>query len=105
VVSFSVAQRTREVGIRMALGADRPALTALVFRDGMTLTLFGLALGAAVAIPLTRVMGSLLYGVTALDPTTLTLVPLVLGGVAGFAISIPVGRAVRVDPNVALKGE
>jgi putative ABC transport system permease protein len=103
VISYSVAQRSHEMGIRAALGASGANLRGLVFRSGMKLTLIGLAIGLAGALGLAQVMASLLFGVTARDPATLAAVAVVLTAVAALACLIPALRVTRVDPNVALR--
>jgi putative ABC transport system permease protein len=105
VIAYSVSQRTREMGIRLALGADRPSVLRLVMSQGARLTLIGLLAGLAGAAALTRVMTGMLYGVTPLDPPTFALVGLVLGLVAVLASYFPARRATRVDPVVALRAE
>jgi putative ABC transport system permease protein len=105
VMSYSVAQRTREVGIRVALGARRPTLVAWILAEGLSLTALGLAGGLLVALPMTRVMEGMLFGVGATDPVTLALSCLALTATAGLATALPVHRATRVDPNVALRSE
>ncbi len=103
VVAASVARRTREVGIRMSLGARRSDVLALVVREGMTLTGIGLALGLGLALLASQLLQGLLYGIGTHDPLTYTAVAVVLGGIALFANLIPAGRATRVEPVVALK--
>jgi len=105
VISYSIALRTQEIGIRMALGAGRPAILLMVLRKGMLLTLIGTALGVAGALVLTRWMASMLFGVSVLDPTTYVMVMVVALGAALLACSIPARRATRVDPLVALRYE
>jgi putative ABC transport system permease protein len=105
VMNYSATQRTHEVGIRMALGATRADIMRLVVGNGMLLTFIGIGLGVAVSLLLTRVMASLLFGVTATDVPTFLGVSLVLAGVALVANYIPARRATRVDPVIALRYE
>ena len=105
VIAYSVSQRTREMGIRLALGADRPSVLRLVMSQGARLTLVGLIAGLVGAAALTRVMVGMLYGVTPLDPLTFVLVGVVLSLVALLASYFPARRATRVDPVVALRAE
>ena len=105
VISYSVAQRIQELGIRAALGASKPGLLWLVLRRGLTLTLAGLVFGAGGALGLTRLMASLLYNIGAQDPMTMTAVAVLLVTVAAFACYVPARRATKVDPLVALRYE
>ena len=105
VMSYSVAQRTREIGIRMALGAQTGAVLKLAVGYGMKLVIAGLAIGLIAAFALTRVMSTLLFGVTATDPTTFTLISLLLIAVAAIASYVPARRATRVNPIIALRYE
>ena len=105
VMSYSVAQRGHEIGIRMALGAARTTVLKLVLRQGMSLVAIGLAIGIAGALALTRYLESQLFGVKPTDPVTFTLVAVVLATVALVATLVPALRATRVDPMVALRQE
>jgi putative ABC transport system permease protein len=100
-----VIQRTREFGIRLAVGATKRDVLRLVLGRAAVLVVSGLCLGMLGAVALTRVIASLLYGVTPLDPVTFAAVPLLLSAVALFASSIPAWRAARIDPMVALRYE
>ena len=103
VVSYSVVRRTREIGIRMALGAQKADLLWRVMRQGLTPALLGLGAGIIGALGLTRLLSSLLFGVKPTDPLTFIAVSLILSGVAAVACYIPARRAMRVDPMVALR--
>jgi putative ABC transport system permease protein len=105
VISYLVAQRTREMGIRLALGAQRRDLLKLVLGQGLTMTTIGVAAGLALALALTRFLSSLLFGVSANDPITFVTIALLLAGVALIASYLPARRAMKVDPITALRHE
>jgi putative ABC transport system permease protein len=105
VISYSVAQRTHEIGIRMALGADTARVMRLVLQQALDLALLGVAIGIAASFALTRLMSSLLFGVRATDPLTFACVAIVLVAVALAACYIPARRAMQVDPVIALRHE
>ena len=105
VISYLVGERTHEIGIRIALGAQRKNVLTLVLGEGMKLVLLGAAIGIAAALGLSRLMAGMLYGVSATDPLTFAAVPIVLLGVAMLACYIPARRAMRVDPMTALRYE
>jgi predicted permease len=105
LIAYLVAQRTREIGIRIALGAERRAVLGLVLREGMLLAAGGIVLGLAGAFALTRLVASMLFRVGTTDPVVFMAVPLVLAAVAALASWVPARRAARVDPMVALRSE
>jgi ABC-type antimicrobial peptide transport system permease subunit len=105
VTAHAVAQRRREIGVRMALGAEKGSVLGLIIRGGLRLTLLGVAIGLIGAFALTRYLSSLLYSVKATDPVTFLGVAVGLTGVALMACWLPARRAARVDPMVALRTE
>jgi putative ABC transport system permease protein len=105
VLAYSVAQRTQEIGLRIALGAGPREVLGMVVKQGLQLTFLGVAAGTATALALGRFLASLLYGVKPADPLTFLGVWLVLTVVALLACAIPVRRATRIDPMVALRYE
>jgi ABC-type antimicrobial peptide transport system permease subunit len=105
VVAFTVSQRTREIGIRMALGAERGAVMRMILQQGLGMVVVGLAIGVAGALALTRVMDGLLYGVGPSDPLTFVVVAVVLLAVAVAACTFPARRATAIDPLAALRSE
>jgi putative ABC transport system permease protein len=105
VLSYSIAQRTREIGMRMALGAQRRNVLWLVVGGAARLALLGIAVGIAAALALTRLMTNLLYGVPAADPATFSAMTVVLVASSLLASYVPARRAINVDPIVALRHE
>ena len=104
-VAYSVTQRTREIGIRLALGAQREDVLRLVLGQGMRMIALGLILGLMFAVGLSRLLATLLYGVQPTDPATLLIVVAVLGAAALLASYLPARRTLRVDPLEALREE
>jgi putative ABC transport system permease protein len=105
VIAYAVSQRAHELGVRVALGATGQRIASMVVRQGLMLSLAGVTVGVAVALLVTRVLGALLFGVSALDPLTFAAVPLLLVLVAIAASYIPARRAARVDPLIAMRGD
>jgi ABC-type antimicrobial peptide transport system permease subunit len=105
VITYSVTQRTQEIGIRMALGAQRGDVLRMVVGQAMVLTIAGIGVGAAGAFALTRLMTKLLFNVKPGDPLTFVAVATLLWGVAALASYVPGRRATRVDPVVALRAQ
>ena len=105
VISYLVSQRTREIGVRVALGAQRSDVLRLILGDGARLTFLGVAIGLAASLGFTRLLAKMLFGVRASDPLTLIVVTMILSAVAFLACYIPARRATRVDPMVALRYE
>jgi hypothetical protein len=105
VVSYSVAQRTREIGVRVALGARLPAIIGLVVRQGLTLAWIGAGIGLVLSLATTGVLSSILYGVGPRDPTVFAVVVCCLTLVAALASFIPARRAARIDPITSLRAE
>jgi predicted permease len=105
ILAYLVADRTHEIGVRMALGAKQGNVLRTVVRQGLTLTAVGVAVGLAGAFVVSRVMSSMVYGISTTDPLTFTVVPMMLIGVAAVACYLPAWRASRIDPMVALRHE
>ncbi len=103
VVSYAVAQRTREIGVRMALGASNRDVSGLILRRGLVLTSLGIVLGSGIALAVTRFMAVLLFGVDPVDPITFGVVALLLASIALVASYLPARRASHIDPIDALR--
>ena len=105
MVSYSVSQRTNEIGVRMALGADRLDVVRLILKQGMRLTAIGILCGLALSFAATRVLADLLYGIKPADPLTFAVVSLFLAAVAFVSCYFPARRAASIDPMQSLRAE
>jgi ABC-type antimicrobial peptide transport system permease subunit len=105
VLSYMVAERRREIGIRMALGAHRATVLAQIMKQGLVLTVTGVILGLVGALGLNRLIASMLFGIQPTDPTTLVIVTTAILLVASFACWLPAWRASRVNPSVVLRAD
>jgi ABC-type antimicrobial peptide transport system permease subunit len=105
VISYSISQRTREIGIRIALGASQQKVQGIFMRQGIVFAAIGVACGLAAAVPLTRLMSKLLFEVSPLDPATYCAVSAVLVGAALLAAYLPARQATRIEPVEALRAE
>ena len=104
-IAYTVSQRTKEIGIRIALGASSATVSRLVLEDGFRLAALGLAIGVSIAVASTRALSSLLYNVRPADPPTYAAIAVLVAGVALAASYVPARRAARVDPVDALRAE
>jgi ABC-type antimicrobial peptide transport system permease subunit len=105
LMAYAVQQRTAEIGIRMALGADKNSVRGMVLRQGMVLAISGIVVGVVSSLSFARVLAGFLFGVAPRDPTIFTTVTLLLAGVAFIAVWLPAQRATRLDPVMALRQE
>ena len=105
VLSYTVTERRREIGVRMALGASRSSVIGLVMKQGLQSTVTGVVVGVAGAVAVNRMMATLLFGVRATDPATLAAVTMIITLVAAVACWLPAWRASRLDPNVVLRAD
>ena len=105
IVAYTLRSRTREIGIRLSLGAEPSAAVRLIMESGLRLVIGGVLIGLALSAAAARLLGSFLFGVSTYDPLTFITVPLVLVAVGALATYLPARRATRVDPTVALKAE
>ncbi|MGH9846834.1 MAG: FtsX-like permease family protein [Blastocatellia bacterium] len=105
VMAYAVSQRTREIGIRMALGAPRSVVLRMVLRQGLILILLGIVFGLAASVAATRLLESQLFGITPTDPVTFVAAPILLLIVALLACFVPARRATKVNPLIALRNE
>jgi putative ABC transport system permease protein len=105
VISYGVVQRTREIGVRVALGAEPAAVTWLVVGNGLRLAVAGVGLGTIAAIGAGRVLSGMLFGVSAADPATLLAITVMVVAIALFASYVPARRALRIDPSEALRSD
>ena len=105
VISYGVAQRTREIGVRVALGAEPSAVAQLVVGNGLRLAVAGVAIGAVASVGATRALSGMLFGVSATDPATFVAITIVVAAIALLASYIPARRALRIDPIEALRGD
>jgi ABC-type antimicrobial peptide transport system permease subunit len=105
MIAYNVSQRTREIGVRMALGAEPKSIAGLVLREGVALAALGVVIGTGAALGATRVLKGMLYDVAPSDPTTFGAIAALVVGISLLASYVPARRAVRVDPTEALRGD